>query len=175
MRYVDHVLALLPFEPEEYRRLRGPPCTYVGHPLTEQLASLRPNAEEQKRRDGGAAGAAGAAGQPAQRDPASSSGVRRDARRSSAGEGVAFEPMLPTMPHLEAAVREGVESWEVPPQIVTGENEKRAAFRIARAALAKSGTVTLELALVGRSHGRRPIASAARRPSSCGVRSGCRR
>ena len=40
--YVDHVLALLPFEPEAYRRLRGPPCSYVGHPLTEQLASLRP-------------------------------------------------------------------------------------------------------------------------------------
>ena len=37
----------------------------------------------------------------------------------------------------------------MPPQIVTGENEKRAAFRIARAALAKSGTVTLELALSG--------------------------
>jgi lipid-A-disaccharide synthase len=32
---------------------------------------------------------------------------------------------------------------------VTGEAEKRAAFRIARAALAKSGTVTLELALAG--------------------------
>jgi len=46
-------------------------------------------------------------------------------------------------------VREGVKSWEMPPQIVTGENEKRAAFRIARAALAKSGTVTLELALSG--------------------------
>src|ERR1700693_3385010 len=38
--YVDHVLALLPFEPEEYRRLRGPPCSYVGHPLTEQLTTL---------------------------------------------------------------------------------------------------------------------------------------
>src|SRR5579871_5080360 len=25
--YIDHVLALLPFEPAEYRRLRGPPCT----------------------------------------------------------------------------------------------------------------------------------------------------
>ena len=48
--YVDHVLALLPFEPEEYRRLHGPPCSYVGHPLTEQLASLRPGAEEQARR-----------------------------------------------------------------------------------------------------------------------------
>src|SRR5206468_6537037 len=64
-------------------------------------------------------------------------------------EGVAFELMLPTMPHIEAAVREGIKSWEVPPQIVTGENDKRAAFRIARAALAKSGTVTLELALSG--------------------------
>src|ERR1700720_3609294 len=49
--YVDHVLALLPFEPEEYRRLRGPPCSYVGHPLTEQLGSPRPRADEQKRRD----------------------------------------------------------------------------------------------------------------------------
>ena len=32
---------------------------------------------------------------------------------------------------------------------MVGEQEKRAAFRIARAALAKSGTVTLELALAG--------------------------
>jgi lipid-A-disaccharide synthase len=64
-------------------------------------------------------------------------------------EGRAFELMLPTMPHLEATVREGVASWPVEPQIVVGETEKRAAFRIARAALAKSGTVTLELALAG--------------------------
>ncbi len=31
-RYVDHVLALLPFEPAAYRELHGPPCSYVGHP-----------------------------------------------------------------------------------------------------------------------------------------------
>ena len=42
-RYVDHVLALLPFEPEAYQRLRGPPCSYVGHPLVEQIATLRPD------------------------------------------------------------------------------------------------------------------------------------
>ena len=35
--YVDHVLALLPFEPEAHERLGGPPCTYVGHPLIERL------------------------------------------------------------------------------------------------------------------------------------------
>src|SRR6185295_4826582 len=51
LTYVDHVLALLPFEPEAYQRLRGPPCSYVGHPLTEQLASLRPNPEERQRRE----------------------------------------------------------------------------------------------------------------------------
>ncbi len=35
--YIDHVLALLPFEPEAHQRLGGPPCTYVGHPLIERL------------------------------------------------------------------------------------------------------------------------------------------
>jgi lipid-A-disaccharide synthase len=42
-----------------------------------------------------------------------------------------------------------VANWPVAPQIVLSEAEKRAAFRTARAALAKSGTVTLELALAG--------------------------
>ncbi len=146
--YVDHVLALLPFEPEEYRKLRGPPCSYVGHPLIEQIASLRPGADEQKRRD--------------ESPPVLLvlPGSRRSEIRHHMAvfgaalgllreKGVAFELILPTMPHLVDAVREGVANWPVPPRIVIGEPEKRAAFRIARAALAKSGTVTLELALAG--------------------------
>src|SRR5215510_10797288 len=48
--YIDHILALLPFEPEVHRRLGGPPCTYVGHPLVEQVRNLRPNFEEARRR-----------------------------------------------------------------------------------------------------------------------------
>jgi lipid-A-disaccharide synthase len=64
-------------------------------------------------------------------------------------EGVAFELILPTMPHLQEAVAEALKTWTVQPRVVIGEQEKRAAFRIARAALAKSGTVTLELALSG--------------------------
>jgi lipid-A-disaccharide synthase len=146
--YIDHVLALLPFEPEAYRRLRGPPCSYVGHPLTEQIATLRPGADEQRRRDA----------------PPPVLLVLPGSRRSEVrhhmavfgatlgrlqAEGVAFELILPTMSHLSDAVREGVASWPVQPRIVIGEQEKRAAFRIARAALAKSGTVTLELALAG--------------------------
>ena len=42
-----------------------------------------------------------------------------------------------------------MKDWPVKPRVVVGEAEKRAAFRIAHAALAKSGTVTLELALSG--------------------------
>jgi lipid-A-disaccharide synthase len=146
--YVDHVLGLLPFEPEEYRRLGGPPCSYVGHPLIEQIGSLRPGAEEQKRRD---------------RAPPVLL-VLPGSRRSEIKHHMAvfgetlhrlsdrdtpFELILPTMAHLQEAVGERVRNWPVQPRIVVGEKEKQAAFRIAHAALAKSGTVTLELALSG--------------------------
>jgi lipid-A-disaccharide synthase len=141
--YVDHVLALLPFEPEAYQRLHGPPCSYVGHPLLEQIELLRPDADEQRRRDG----------QP----PVLL--VLPGSRRGELGHHMAvfgetlglldlpFEPVLPTMPHLQDVVREGVKNWPVQPRIIVGEQEKKAAFRSAHAALVKSGTVTLELAL----------------------------
>jgi len=47
--FVDHILALLPFEPAVHARLGGPPCSYVGHPLTEQVGGLRPGFDEQQR------------------------------------------------------------------------------------------------------------------------------
>jgi lipid-A-disaccharide synthase len=148
VRYVDHVLALLPFEPEAYRRLRGPPCSYVGHPLIEQIGQLRPGADEQVRRDA----------QP----PVLL--VLPGSRRSEINhhvavfgetlgllhaQDVAFELILPTMPHLQDAVAQAVKSWPVQPRIVVGDKEKRAAFRIAHAAFVKSGTATLELAIAG--------------------------
>ena len=51
--YVIGVWAILPFEPAAYVRLKGPPCVYVGHPLIERLAELRPNAQEAARRQSG--------------------------------------------------------------------------------------------------------------------------
>ena len=146
LTYIDHVMALLPFEPEAYRRLHGPPCSYVGHPLTEQLSSLRPSAEEATRRE--------------ESPPVLLvlPGSRRSEIRHHMAvfgqavarlqeQGVTFELVLPTMPHLQEAVVDAVKTWPVQPQVVIGEQEKRAKFRIAHAALAKSGTVTLELAL----------------------------
>ncbi len=146
--YVDHVLALLPFEPAEYERLRGPPCSYVGHPLTEQITTLRPAAGEQKRRDEAPPVLLVLPGSRRSeiRHHMAVFGETLDRLKA---EGAEFELILPTMPHLQEAVRKGVAKWKVAPKIVIGEQEKRAAFRIARAALAKSGTVTLELALAG--------------------------
>jgi lipid-A-disaccharide synthase len=62
-------------------------------------------------------------------------------------QGIAFEPVLPTMPHLQDPIAAALKDWPVQPRVVVGEPNKRAAFRLAHAALAKSGTVTLELAV----------------------------
>lgn len=146
--YTDHVLALLPFEPEAHRTLGGPPCTYVGHPLIERLDELRPDADGAARR--------------ASRRPVMLvlPGSRRsEIRRLSDDFGAAiglvaeraapFDLVLPAVSHLVDEIRARVAGWPVPPRIVTGEAAKLQAFREARVALAASGTVTLELALAG--------------------------
>jgi lipid-A-disaccharide synthase len=146
--YVDCVLAILPFEPAAHRRLGGPPCIYVGHPLLERVAELRPNAEEAQRRravpplvlvlPGSRSGEIGRL-----------IGIFGEAIARIATRVGPIEAVLPTMPHLEKQVREAVAGWAVAPRIVVDQAEKWAAFRTARAALAASGTVTLELALAG--------------------------
>jgi lipid-A-disaccharide synthase len=144
--YVDHVLALLPFEPAAHRRLGGPACTYVGHPLLERAEEFAPGAEDMRQRES--------------RPPMLL--VLPGSRRSEierlmpvfaatlerlAGKIGAFEAVLPAVPHLEAEIRKRVGTWRLRPRIIGTEAEKVAAFRAARAALAASGTVTLELAL----------------------------
>jgi len=146
--YVDRVLAILPFEPAAHQRLGGPPCVYVGHPLIERLAELRPQPREVQRRN---ADPPLVLALPGSR----SSEIRRllsvfgDAIARVAARIGPMELVLPTMPHLAPAIRDGVAGWAVTPRIVTEPAEKWAAFRSARAALAASGTVTLELALSG--------------------------
>jgi lipid-A-disaccharide synthase len=143
--YVDEVLAVLPFEPAAFARLNGPHCTYVGHPLAERIADLRPNADDTARR---------------QSDPPTLlvlPGSRRsEINRLGAIFGAAIaqiaakhplDLVLPTLRHIEAQVRAATADWPVRPRIVVDPAEKHAAFRAARAALAASGTVTLELAL----------------------------
>ena len=146
--YIDHILALLPFEPEVHQRLGGPPCTYVGHPLAGRVAELRPDAAEAQRR---------LATPPVL---LVLPGSRRGEIQRLLGifaktvalvtrEIGAVEVVIPAVAHLVDTIRGATAHWPVRPRIVVEAADKDAALRVARAALAKSGTVTLELALAG--------------------------
>ena len=150
--YTDHLLALLPFEPEAHARLGGPPCTYVGHPLAERLAWMR-----------GLDPAALSArlGLSPERPvllvlPGSRRGVIqrmlpdfRETVRLLSTRANPPEVIVPTIEERRAHLAELTADWPLKLHIVTGEDDKFAAFRLARAALASSGTVTLELAAAG--------------------------
>ncbi len=145
--YVDHLLALLPFEPQAHERLGGPPCTYVGHPLVEYLADLTPDASEQAARD---------ARPPLLLVLPGSRAAEVAHLMAVFGKALAIvsrlcgplDVVLPVVPHVEAEIRAQLRSWPLQPRLV-GQDEKFAAFRRARAALVASGAATLELALAG--------------------------
>ena len=151
-RYVDHILAILPFEPEAHRRLGGPPCSYVGHPLVEKLDWLQHlDPEALRRRLGIATDRAVLVVLPGSR----TSEVKRliapfgDALRRLQAEAGPFEVILPAVSSVRALIEQGLASWPLTPHIVSGEADKFASLKLARAALAASGTVTLELAFAG--------------------------
>lgn len=143
---VDHVLALFPFEPDVLKKLGGPPSSYVGHPLLERIGDLRASPEEERSR---------------RSDPPlivvlpGSRPLEIHRLAKTFGEAIGrlaekrgpIKVVLPTLRAREEEIRAAVASWPVKPRIVVTEAEKYAAFRRARAALAASGTVTLELAL----------------------------
>jgi lipid-A-disaccharide synthase len=150
--YVDHVLALLPFEPEVHARLGGPPCTYVGHPLIERMPELL-------------AIGRGALAQEIGLDPgAMTMVVLPGSRRSEVerlmtpfGRAVALaadrlgplQVLIPAVDSMRELIAQRAAGWRIPAQILSGERHKLMAFRAADVALAASGTVTLELALAG--------------------------
>lgn len=146
--YADHVLALLPFEPKAFSDLGGPPCSYVGHPLVREAGLLRPDAAEQARRDATPPLVLALPGSR-RSEIARLGAVFGEALAKVVQRAGPVEVVVPTVPGVEAALREATAHWAVRPRIVTDAGEKRQAFRQARAALAKSGTNTLELAIAG--------------------------
>lgn len=150
--YIDHVLALLPFEPEAHIRLGGPACTYVGHPMIEQLEWLRgldpaplalrlgldPNRRVLAVLPGSRAS------EVTRLAPIFGEAVKLLAAR----EGLP-QVIVPTVASVRPLVERVVAAWGFPAHIIEGEDDKFRAFKLARAALAASGTVTLQLGLAG--------------------------
>ena len=141
---VDHVLALLPFEPP-YMTAAGMTCDFVGHPVVaEPLASKAERA------------AFAGAGPLLLVLPGSRKGeVTRLA--PVFGEVVArlkarhpgLRVALPTVRGVAGLVRDLTAGWAVVPEIIEDAGRKRGAFAAADVALAASGTVSLELAANG--------------------------
>lgn len=150
--YVDHLLALLPFEPDAHKRLGGPRCSYVGHPLIERVAwvdGLKP--ERLAARLGIEKGRPVLVVLPGSR----SSEVAKlmapfgDTVRRLLPDFPDLEIIVPAVPSVRALIEEGLEAWPRRPHLISGDDDKFTAFRLADAALAASGTVSLELGLAG--------------------------
>lgn len=150
LAYVDHVLAVLPFEPAVMQRLGGPATTFVGHRLTADASLLEARAQRLAHplENGGQKtilllpGSRGA-------EIRKLLPVFGEAAALIASRDPNVRFLLPTVPRQEALVRELVAGWAIQPEISVGQVDKWHAFAQADAAMAASGTVILELALTG--------------------------
>ncbi len=148
--YIDHVLALLSFGSKVLKELGGPEATYVGHKLVHELNDISigkmPTAFDNSTNE-----------LPVLLVLPGSRKGEVDRLLDIFGEtvelmrkrGQKFECVIPAVAHLEDEIKRKCEKWPVKPKIVTGADNKLAAFESAAAALAASGTVSLELALAG--------------------------
>jgi lipid-A-disaccharide synthase len=149
--YVDRILCLLPFEPDELRRLGGPPGTFVGHRLATD-----PGIAEAARTQ--------ALWSPPGVDRPMNLLLLPGSRRGEVtrllppfGEtvgqlrsrGHAVRVTIPTLPHVAPLVERATAQWQERPEIILDPQGKWRAFGEADAALCASGTVLLELALAG--------------------------
>lgn len=151
--YVDHVLAVLPFEPEVMRHLGGPPTTFVGHRLSVDPDLLRVRAERSVR-------ATPVDGSPRTvlMLPGSRSAeitklmpMMAEAAKVFVERNGPTRFVLPTVPRQEKRVRELAAGWavQVQPEVSADPAFKWSSFAAADSAIAASGTVILELALAG--------------------------
>jgi lipid-A-disaccharide synthase len=146
-RYFDLVLALLPFE-APFFEAHGVHAAFVGHPVIERAARMT-GGDALRARLGIAANVPVLAVLPGSR----MNEVRlllppfRDAVARLVKTFPDLVCLLPTLPHVAAAVRAGTTDWPAPLYILDGDADKFSAFDAAGAALAASGTVTTELAL----------------------------
>jgi lipid-A-disaccharide synthase len=143
-RVIDHVLALLPFEPP-LMTAAGMTCDFVGHPVvSEPLAT--PDQVALMQGDGPLILTLPGSrrGEVARLAPVIGDTLARikDAHPKA-------RVALPTVRGVAGLVRELTADWPIAPQIIEDPVLKRAAFAAADVAIAASGTVSLELAANG--------------------------
>ncbi len=145
----ERLLCLLPFEPDFFAR-HGLPATFVGHPVLQSGADHGDGARF-RAAHGLAADARVLVLMPGSR--------RNEVPRLLPVFGATLSllasripglvPVVPVASAVAETVQRAAASWPVRPVIVTELADKHDAYAAAAAALTKSGTSTLELALAG--------------------------
>ena len=140
-KVIDHVLALLPFEPP-YMTAAGMTCDFVGHPVVaEPLATSAERAAFAGEGPLILALPGSRRGEVSRLAPVLGEVLER-VRAAHPKARVA----LPTVRGVADLVADLTADWPIRPQIITDPALKRGAFAAADVALAASGTVSLELA-----------------------------
>jgi len=144
---IDHVLALLPFEPP-YMQAAGMTCDFVGHPVVAEPVATPAEAAAFRAAHGIAPDAPLVLALPgSRRGEVNRIGPTFDEALMRVRDRVPeLRVVLPTVRGVAPLVREMSARWPVAPVIVEAPEDKRAAFAAADLALAASGTVSLELA-----------------------------
>ncbi len=146
-RYLDRLLALLPFEPPYFER-HGLATTVVGHPAVE-AANLTPDLEAFRARHAIPKDATllcllpgSRRGEVRRMEPVMAAALAMLAPRVEK-----LHALVPTVSTVAEEVTARAKAWPVPATILTDPADKYPAFALARAAMATSGTVAVELAI----------------------------
>ncbi|MFC0812035.1 lipid-A-disaccharide synthase [Paracoccus panacisoli] len=144
---IDHVLAILPFEPPLMHEA-GMSCDFVGHPVVSQRRATPDEAAAFRAGHDIAPDAPLVLCLPgSRRGEVARLGGRFDEALMRLRDRVPeIRVVLPTVPGVADMVGTMAKRWPSAPVVVEDAAEKRAAFAAADLALAASGTVSLELA-----------------------------
>jgi len=146
---IDHLLTLFPFEPHYFERY-GLACTYAGHPVLKSGAdkadqeSFRSNRKINKDANLIAIIPGSRKGEVIRHLP-----IFAKAAKILHGQFPNIEIIIPTIEATRSVVELEVAAWHMPVHLTENDHDKYAAFATAQAAIAASGTVTLELAMTG--------------------------
>lgn len=150
-RHIDHVLALLPFEPP-YMQAAGMECDFVGHPVVNDPVASDAEAADFRQRHGLGEAPCLLVLPGSRRSEVNRLGpVFGETLRRVCEARPDLRLILPAAGPVVELVRGVSTEWPGAPILLDGaaegaQAEKRAAFRAADLALAASGTVSLELA-----------------------------
>jgi lipid-A-disaccharide synthase len=146
-QFLDHLLALLPFEPPYFTR-EGLGCSFVGHPVVESGAD-KGDGERFRRAHNIGPDAMLLTVLPGSRmsEVSRLMPVFRETITLLHARHPDLRAVVPVAPAVAAYVKEQSRDWPMPVAFIESDQEKYDAFAASRVALACSGTVAVELAL----------------------------